>query len=279
MVYLRNFKGAILLLCFTTLAHLSLWFVYFASLSETGDKNFVALWLFAIIFLAGILALFVLTWISAKARDNRSKLGFKKSVLASLCSFAAYFGVSLVSPVQLGFIESFNAVASSMSPTVEAGDYILSTKVKNNPGLDRGDVVFFYLPENNSVTYIKRIVGLPGDQVQIKNGILNVNDRLVTRVKKDSGETNYALKYNVYEEVLPEGKKYSIWEVSDNQLFDNTPTYTVPNGYYFVLGDNRDNSRDSRSGSIGFIPAENIYRKARLIYFSNSLDRVGLIIR
>ena len=281
MVYLRNFKGSILLLCVTTLLNLSLWFGYFALLNETGDKNFVALWLIAILILFGILALFVITWISAKARDNRSKLGFKKSVLASLCSFAAYFGVSFVSPFQLGFIEPFNTPASSMSPTVAAGDYIFSTKVRNETKLDRGEVVIFNLPENNSITYIKRLVGLPGDEISVVEGILHINGKPIDRQVEATAQHDFGLSTRsatVYRETLPDGRSYLIQEFSDNDRMDNISPRKVPEGHYFFMGDNRDNSRDSRSGSVGFIPADNIYRKARVVYFSKVLDRIGLII-
>jgi signal peptidase I len=185
--------------------------------------------------------------------------------------------------------EPFNIPSGSMIPTLLVGDYLFVSKysygysrysfpfgiapidgrvLEDTP--QRGDVAVFRLPSNPSVDYIKRVVGLPGDVVQVRQGILHLNDVPVNRrlIGTVQPSTLQSTADTVYRETLPEGHQHTIQEVNDIQLFDNTPAFTIPEGHYFMMGDNRDNSRDSRSSSVGVVPLENFIGKAQFIFFS-----------
>lgn len=190
--------------------------------------------------------------------------------------------------------EPFNIPSGSMIPTLLVGDYLFVSKfsygysrhsfpfsaapisnrvMASTP--ERGDVAVFRLPSNVSVDYIKRVVGLPGDRIQVKRGILHINGQAVERRLVGNGNITSgqsSLVTQRYEEVFPDGHRHIIQEVSDNQIFDNTPEFTVPDGYYFMMGDNRDNSRDSRSSSVGFVPFENFIGRAEFLFFSHGGD-------
>lgn len=192
------------------------------------------------------------------------------------------------------FYEPFNIPSSSMKPTLLVGDYLFVSKPAYGyskysfplGGMlpingrffykepQRGDVIVFKLPSNPRVDYIKRIVALPGETVQVKAGRLYINGERVERelvgLKSvgedyDMGETNMM----EYIETLPGGVMHRIYEESDNAELDNTAEYTVPPHHYFVMGDNRDNSQDSRvRGMVGPVPYENIVGKADFLFFS-----------
>src|SRR6185369_16365091 len=197
--------------------------------------------------------------------------------------------------------EPFNIPSGSMIPTLLVGDYLFVSKFtygysryslpfglplfsgriylpfSQHP--QRGDVAVFKLPTDPSVDYIKRIVGLPGDRIQMRHGELYINDQLVPR--RPDGEYLYEEGPSVvvlkqYLEALPRGpstppKEHRIIEVSNDGPLDNTPVYTVPPDHYFAMGDNRDNSQDSRVlSAVGYIPAENLVGKAQFIFFSTN---------
>ena len=190
--------------------------------------------------------------------------------------------------------EPFNIPSGSMIPTLLVGDYLFVSKFsygysrhsfpfsaapRSNRVMastpERGDVAVFRLPSNVSVDYIKRVVGLPGDRIQVKRGILHINGQAVERRLVGNGNIapgQTSLITQRYEEVFPDGHRHIIQEVSDNQVFDNTPEFTVPDGHYFMMGDNRDNSRDSRSSSVGFVPFENFIGRAEFLFFSHGGD-------
>jgi signal peptidase I len=133
--------------------------------------------------------------------------------------------------------------------------------------------VVFKLPTDNSTDYIKRVIGLPGDHIQMKNGILNINGQPVPRRRIDDylyQEGNgVVIPLAQYIETLPNGVQHRIIEMSDNGPLDNTQEYVVPRGDYFMMGDNRDNSQDSRVlSAVGYVPAENLIGKAQFIFFS-----------
>ena len=132
-------------------------------------------------------------------------------------------------------------------------------------------------PDGPLTNYIKRIIGLPGDKIQVTGGILHINGKPVMRdfrnMEMVEGDERSSL-YKRYIETLPNGVQHYIYEVSDESRFDNTPVYTVPAGQYFMMGDNRDSSLDSRAmNDVGFIPAENLIGRAWFIFFST--DGVG----
>jgi signal peptidase I len=158
-----------------------------------------------------------------------------------------------------------------------------------------GDVVVFRLPRDSSVIFIKRLVGLPGDTVQMINGQLHINGQPVKRERiEDFVETEggRAVGVKQWRETLPNGVSYATLDPVDNGLYDNTSVYEVPAGNYFMLGDNRDNSTDSRTaagrGGVGFVPLENLVGRAEIIYLSvdrNSgpgvtrPERFGMMVR
>jgi signal peptidase I len=189
--------------------------------------------------------------------------------------------------------EPFNIPSGSMIPTLLVGDYLFVSKFSygysryslplNLPLIDdrilfsepeRGDVAVFKLPADNKTDYIKRIIGLPGDRIQVVDGILQINAKPVGRVKTSDFITeghaaNTFRRTAQYTETLPNGVVHNILEISDTQTFDNTPVYRVPQGYYFAMGDNRDRSRDSRFlRDVGYIPVENLVGRAEFIFFS-----------
>lgn len=191
--------------------------------------------------------------------------------------------------------EPFNIPSGSMIPTLLVGDYLFVSKYSYgysrhslpfSPNLfsgrlfgslpERGDVAVFKLPRDGSTDYIKRIIGLPGDRIQVRGGILHVNGQAVRReslgpytVEGDGPRITVGL----YRETLPvpggEGATHRILEASDDGPFDNTPEFRVPEGHVFAMGDNRDNSLDSRAmNAVGFIPVENLVGRAEFIFFS-----------
>lgn len=188
--------------------------------------------------------------------------------------------------------EPFNIPSGSMIPTLLIGDYLFVSKYSYGysrfslpygldlfPGRifyrqpDRGDVAVFKLPTDGKTDYIKRIVGLPGDTIQVIGGVLNINGQPVKREKiADDVEQigTSTMRRIQYIETLPNGKRHRIREEKgDDGMLDNTPPYVVPAGHFFAMGDNRDNSQDSRVLSeVGFIPAENLVGRAEILFFS-----------
>ena len=195
--------------------------------------------------------------------------------------------------VRTFLFEPFNIPSGSMIPTLLVGDYLFVSKYTYgyskhsfpfSPSLfsgrifqrgpERGDVAVFKLPTDNKTDYIKRIVGLPGDRIQVISGILHVNGKPVIRrriadFEVAGGRRGKAVQYR---EVLPGGYTHPIIEMErDSGYLDNTAVYSVPKGHYFMMGDNRDNSQDSRVlNRVGFVPAENLVGKAEFLFFSTN---------
>jgi signal peptidase I len=188
--------------------------------------------------------------------------------------------------------EPFNIPSGSMIPTLLVGDYLFVSKYSYGysryslplglpliPGRilvtppKRGDVAVFKLPRDNKTDYIKRIIGLPGDTIQMKAGRLYINGQIVPRdnpVEFTYTDTNGApTRTTEFTETLPNGVKHPILEISDHGPLDDTGVFTVPPGHYFCMGDNRDNSLDSRVLSgVGYVPLENLVGRAEFIFFS-----------
>lgn len=195
--------------------------------------------------------------------------------------------------VRTFLFEPFNIPSGSMIPTLLVGDYLFVSKYSYgysrhslpfSPPLfkgrifesepERGDVAVFKLPLDNDTDYIKRIVGLPGDRIQVVSGVLHVNGKPVKRrrIGDYPGDSSGQRASVQYVETLPGGKVHNIIETrGDVGQLDNTPVYKVPKGHYFAMGDNRDSSLDSRVlDHVGFVPAENLVGRAEFLFFSTN---------
>jgi len=212
--------------------------------------------------------------------------GFRETVKTVI--FAGLIAVGVRS---FGY-EPFNIPSGSMKPTLLVGDYLFVSKSSygysryslpygmplfsgriafSEP--ERGDVAVFRKPTDTSVDYIKRLVGLPGDTLQVIGGVLHINGEAAQRRQVDDylADNGYGSTRRItrYIETLPGGREHYILESSgDNSIGDNTPEFTVPEGHYFAMGDNRDNSRDSRFEDVGYIPRENLVGRAEVLFFS-----------
>jgi signal peptidase I len=206
----------------------------------------------------------------------------------------------LAAVIRTVLLQPFTIPSGSMMPTLLVGDYLLVNKFAYgysryslpayNPDWiegrifgsqpDRGDVVVFRLPSNPSIDYIKRVVGLPGDKIQVRDGVLYINEQAVPRVADGvfNGDTSdtagVGVQHSVddyrdvpiFRETLDNGKTYQTLDL-DLSSGDNTPVFNVPEKHYFMMGDNRDNSSDSRF-SVKYVPEENLVGRASFIIFS-----------
>jgi signal peptidase I len=202
------------------------------------------------------------------------------------------FAMIIALVVRTFAFEPFNIPSSSMVPSLLVGDFLFVSKFSYGYGSTgtfwgmgpfkgrifgdaphRGDVVVFKTPRDNSTDYIKRLIGLPGDTVQMRQGLLYVNglpvdrDRLASPIV-ESGEPTPHANITDYLEHLPDGVTHIIRKEGENMPLDNTDVFVVPEHHYFFMGDNRDNSQDSRTPAVGYVPEENLVGKAEFLFFS-----------
>ena len=220
--------------------------------------------------------------------DNQTAAAKKQGWRGQLVQFAAILLAVFVAKGALA--EPFYVPSGSMEPTLLIGDALLASKYPygygtaslpiqiNLPETGRvfgetpklGDVVVFRWPGNRSQAWVKRVVGLPGDRIQMRQGQLFINDRAASlkadgigEAEDDNGGGQAAHRYI---ETLPNGVSHAIFKIRDNGWLDNTPEVTVPPNHLFVMGDNRDNSADSRvptrEGGVGLLPIDNLIGRA-----------------
>lgn len=243
--------------------------------------------------------------------------GFLRAIASFVIAYAAPAWLLPLS-LRVFLLQPFNSASQSMAPTLAQGDYFFVAKyaygysrhsLPFSPPLfsgrifasepKRGDVATFRRLSDANVDYVKRIVGLPGDKIQMIGGRLYINGEVVPRIEVAApaaySRDDRALSARTYEETLPGGPAHLIVETKgDNGLLDDTGVYETPAGSYFVLGDNRDNSVDSRlpldRNGVGFVPFENLIGRVFIIFFSLEqkdgtpkpvirTDRLGLSVR
>jgi signal peptidase I len=223
---------------------------------------------------------------SVEAEQTQEKSGVKDTVRVVI------HALILALLVRIFLFQPFNIPSGSMIPTLLVGDYLFVSKYSYGysrysfpfgPNIfsgriwakepERGDVVVFKLPRDNDTDYIKRVIGLPGDEIQMIHGVLHINGQPVKKertsdfVLQDSwGRERHLTRYM---ETLPNGVTYPVLDVVNEGIGDNTEVYKVPENHFFMMGDNRDNSTDSRFLSeVGYVPFENLVGKAQVIFFS-----------
>ena len=202
------------------------------------------------------------------------------------------FALIIAMVLRILLFQPFTIPSASMEPNLYEGDYIVVTKwsygyskhsIPFSPPLfegrimdrapQRGDIVVFKLPRDDRTDYIKRLIGLPGDRIQMIDNVLHINGAPVqdATITGEQLTTMYGQQITQANETLPGGRTFRIQDFGPGGDLDNTPVFEVPAGYYFMMGDNRDNSIDSRvdeSAGVGFVPAENLIGKAEIILFS-----------
>ncbi len=220
------------------------------------------------------------------ATKKKTESGFTETVRVIIQALL----IALV--IRTFLFQPFNIPSGSMKATLLVGDYLFVSKYSYgyskysfpfSPDIftgrvlegkpERGDVAVFRQPKDVSIDYIKRVIGLPGDRIQMIGGLLHVNGQPVKRervqdwISDESDSRKQRVKR--WRETLPNGVTYETLDLVDNGFYDNTPVYQVPEGQYFMMGDNRDNSTDSRVlAQVGYVPYENFIGRAEIIFFS-----------
>ena len=218
----------------------------------------------------------------------------KKKIIENIKTIFYALIIALI--IRSFLFQPFYIPSSSMEPNLLVGDRLFVSKYSygysrhslpfspnfsnkryfgKNP--KRGDVIVFKTPADNRTDYIKRLIGLPGDTLQIVDGELYLNSKKIQRNKINYpiniNCANEILDVDAFEEILPNGKKYIAVYVKEGTM-QNTDKFIVPDNHYFFMGDNRDCSKDSRYlSSVGYVNIDNLVGKARLIFFSNDKKR------
>jgi signal peptidase I len=221
----------------------------------------------------------------APTNGKRKKDGFRENVRVIVQALI----IAVV--IRTFLFQPFDIPSGSMKATLLIGDFLFVSKYSYgythysfpfSPPLfhgrilasepQRGDVVVFRYPKHDSIDYIKRVIGLPGDRIQVIDSLLYINGEPVKRERIDDfidNDNGLATPVKRWRETLPNGVSYTTLELSETGPFNNTPVYEVPPDHYFMMGDNRDNSADSRVlDAVGYVPFENLIGRAQIIFFS-----------
>ncbi len=225
------------------------------------------------------------------AKAVKAKQGESWTELAKTVIYAGLIAIV----IRTFLFQPFNIPSASMEGTLKIGDYLFVEKFAYGYSRytfpfgawpfgslmhgriffrqpHRGDVIVFKFPQDNKTDFIKRLIGLPGDRIQMRNGVVWLNGKPIPKVRTADyiehidGEEHHVPQYR---ETLPSGKSYLVLDRDPDGPLDNTGVYVVPPGHYFMMGDNRDNSADSRS-EVGYVPAVNLEGKAEFRFFSTN---------
>jgi signal peptidase I len=202
------------------------------------------------------------------------------------------YALAIALVLRIFLFQPFTIPSASMEPALLTGDYVIVSKYSYGysrcsipfcpplfkgrilgPAPKRGDIVVFQLPRDLNITYVKRLIGLPGDRIQVRGGVVYVNGKMIPRTPLGPTEDpdTPGLQVMQYAEPKPDGHSYITFDRSPDHEGDDTDVYVVPQGHYFMMGDNRDNSLDSRwpqEIGVGFVPAENFVGRAELVLVS-----------
>ena len=226
-----------------------------------------------------------------RRRKKAKRVTEKKSAANETVEIIKTVVIALLIAVVLRIFlfQPFTIPSASMEPNLYEGDYIVVSKwsygyskhsIPFSPPIFegrimgsapvRGDVVVFKLPSNTKVDYIKRVIGLPGDKIQMRQGQLYLNGAAVPNAvvdRQQMADLFGARSVTKLRETLPSGRSYMTQDFGPDFELDNTPVFEVPAGHYFMMGDNRDNSIDSRA-DVGLVPEENLVGKAQIVLLS-----------
>ena len=225
----------------------------------------------------------------------------KKLVNLIIENLKTLFGALIIAIIIRSLIiQPFYIPSSSMEPTLLIGDRIFVTKYSYgfskhsfpfSPNFsdnrffskkpEQGDLVVFKTPADNRTDYIKRLIGLPGDEIQFVEGDILINKKKILRKETKISQAircgNYNLQTKIFIETLPNGVKY-VAAYNKNGTLQNTKKFKVPRDHYFLMGDNRDCSKDSRFlDEVGYVKNLNLVGKAKIIFFSNDTKKSSLL--